>query len=428
MKLRPLALCIGIALLVPQWAYALLIRLDEQPKVNATAKDPAAARYVEGVMAMEKKDVANAERLFREAIAIDAKAHAPLIGMADLALRRNQPKEAWQWLQKAVAVAPGQMAVHQSIGRYHYALGEYTQAEKPLREAIALAPNSVLAYLDLGDLYLNALNRPEDAEHAYRKAVSLGPKHAGARNGLGVALVAQGKYAEAQKEVERAIELAPNNVLPRLSLARTHQSQGAWDKAIAAYDDALEMAPKLLPALLGKADALVALGKGSAALPIYIEATQSARESDIAQLKLGMAYQGMGRMDAASKAYKEAIRINPELALAYNNLAWMAAERQQDLDQAQTWVDKAITLSPQEPLFLDTLAWIQRARKEFSQAETTLKKAAAMPGAGAEIWYHLGVIYEDQHKSAEAAQAYGQAVTLDKSFAAARKALEALKK
>jgi tetratricopeptide (TPR) repeat protein len=416
-----------LASLVPLVADAVILRQDEL-EYTVTSKGPAAELFTSGVKALGSQDLAAAERFFREAIQADPKAFEPLIGMAEVALVRKQPKEAWDWLQRAERTAPDSAVVQDAIGRYRFAMREFPAAKAALRKAYSLDPDNLLVNLDLGDLLLNALNEPAEAVAAYRRSVRLAPGHAGAHNGLGMALAAQGKYDEAIPVLERAVALAPGNPLSQLSLARVLQAKPDWPKALAAYDAALKAQPGLVPALLGRGDVLTATGDAKGGLAAYEQAVRAAPKSDEVQLKLGMALQGLGRNADAERAYREAVRINPELALAYNNLAWMAAEQRDNLPEAQRWAQQAVELAPKEPLFLDTLGWGQRAQGKPADAVATLRKAAGMDGAGPEIWYHLGVVYEEQSRLPEAEQAYRKALILDKQFAPAQRALKGLGK
>jgi tetratricopeptide (TPR) repeat protein len=409
-------------------AVAALIRPAELPPLGAVPASPAMVSFISGVEAIAGSDLTAAERHFRESMRLDATLVEPLIGMADLALARRQPSDAQRWLQRALQVAPTSAKVHHALGRFHFGARDFAQAEASLRQALSLDGNHFLAALDLGDLYLSSLNRTQDAEAAYRAAVRLGARHAGAHHGLGVTLTRLGKLAEAESILQRAASLAPNNPLVFLSLGRLYQAKRDWGKAQTAFESALRLQPGLLPAVLGKADALMASGDTTRALALYQQAVQAAPNSEQARLQLGMAFQATGRLREAERTYLEALRLNPNLALAYNNLAWMAAEARTNLAQAQRWAERAVSLAPAEPLFLDTLGWVFRAQGQLAEAERTLERAAAMPSAGAVVWYHLGRVYQERNKVREAERAYRQALELHRDFAPARQALGQMQK
>ena len=60
-----------------------------------------------------------------------------------------------------------------------------------------------------------------------------------------------------------------------------------------------------------------------------------------AAFRIGMLQQEAGAAKEAYESYERAIRIEPKLALAYNNLAWLAATRRERLAEALAWIQKA---------------------------------------------------------------------------------------
>jgi tetratricopeptide (TPR) repeat protein len=122
----------------------------------------------------------------------------------------------------------------QSLGDFYRVEGKYNQAEAVLNRALAirqreLASNSeVNAELDvavccdyLGQNYC-AWNRPEQAEHFYRRSLELVEQVSGNDStdlgprliGLASALRAQKKYAEAKEQYERDLEITEKGIGP----------------------------------------------------------------------------------------------------------------------------------------------------------------------------------------------------------------------
>ena len=70
-----------------------------------------------------------------------------------------------------------------------------------------------------------------DAEKVLRQAVAINPKHPEARYHLGFVLARQGKLAEARAELEKAVALDPNSSEARFQLASVLRSMGQPDQA-----------------------------------------------------------------------------------------------------------------------------------------------------------------------------------------------------
>ncbi len=419
-----LALCLALG--YSSHATAILIGTSDMPPMQMRVQNPAINRHIEGLQALEKNDWAAAELAFRESMSLDNKAPQPLLGLADLALRNKNTTEAWSWLEKALKLAPQNALVHQAIGRYHFASGQHSKAIEALKKAEQLNPSSALIPIDLGEIYMQALRKPDEAASAYRRALNIDPQHAGAHYGLGTALATSGKLVDAEVEFNKASSLSPNNPLPGQSLGRLYMQQGQTDKAINAFDSVLRAAPNFVPALLDKGDIYLGKGDLNRALTEFQKAAKVSPNNDMAHLKLGMAYQGQGHRTEAENAYQMAIKINPKLALAYNNLAWMATESGKNLNQAEQWAKTSVKLGPGVSSFQDTLGWVYRSQKKPALAEQTLLKASEMKPASAETFYHLGMVYLDQNKNKEAEMAFRKALSIQKDYMPAQQALAKL--
>ena len=60
------------------------------------------------------------------------------------------------------------------------------------------------------------------------------------------------------------------------------------------------------------------------------------------------------------------VQVQPENAVAYNNLAWVAAQLKRD--SAVGYAEKANTLVPNQPAFMDTLATLLADKQEYKKA------------------------------------------------------------
>ena len=76
----------------------------------------------------------------------------------------------------------------------------------------------------------------------------------------------------------------------------------------------------------------------------------------------------------AIEDFKKVIEIDPVSADAYNNLAWLYADLETNLDQAVRLAKKAVGLAPTASNF-DTLAYVYYQHKQYPQAEEAIKRA-----------------------------------------------------
>jgi len=82
-------------------------------------------------------------------------------------------------------------------------------AEQAYRSAISARPHYAVAYLRLGDFFLTQ-NRHEDAIEQYRQVLTLSPDNGGAYVSLGLAYANLGKFDEAIATLRKGATLRPN--------------------------------------------------------------------------------------------------------------------------------------------------------------------------------------------------------------------------
>jgi tetratricopeptide (TPR) repeat protein len=82
--------------------------------------------------------------------------------------------------------------------------------------------------------------------------------------------------------------------------------------------------------------------------------------------------------DETYKFVSEVCLTFPESALHHNNLAWLCARCDRQLDVALNHVQRALELVPQAPSYLDTLGEVHFRRGEFSDAIRCAKECIAL--------------------------------------------------
>ncbi len=97
-------------------------------------------------------------------------------------------------------------------------------------------------------------------------------------------------------------------------------------------------------------------------------------------LSVGYLHQIEGRTDAAEAAYRRTLQLQPDNALANNNLAWLLADRGAYLDAAEGYARRAVAADPaRAAAYLDTLAVVFLKAGRIADAEQAIKQAAADP-------------------------------------------------
>jgi tetratricopeptide (TPR) repeat protein len=163
--------------------------------------------------------------------------------LADRALLRGNVEEAIRRLLRAVDLAPQLDHAWNNLGVIYYQRQEYTRAEECFRKALAAAPDSHSALVDLGGVLLN-LGRFEEALRVNQRAVEASPDDALANSQLGMAYDLQNDEERAIEHLTRAKRLDPAHFSrPQLVLARIWLRLGDRWRAVAELLDYLARHP-----------------------------------------------------------------------------------------------------------------------------------------------------------------------------------------
>jgi tetratricopeptide (TPR) repeat protein len=348
-----------------------------------------------------------------ESLRLNPGSAGAMLGMAEVNARKGDTSQAESYFQKALATAPQDPAIQRSWSGYLVSQKRYGEAEASLKKAVVLAPKAaVLPQTELGDLYLLAMNRPADALRAYRAALALDSTSGPAHYGAGSAFNTMGDYAAAELEFAAAQHAMPGDPMPIQAQGVVYMMQKKYPAAVQSFTQALALRPDQVHWLMARAEAYEALGNESKALNDYQTCLKVDPKYSQAYLKIGVIHQLHNRFPEAQKAYQSAISIDPKQVYAYNNLAFGLAERKEHLDDALKWANKAVELATELPQFQDTLAWVRRARGELDQAARILEKATTLKPEMADVYYHLGIVYSEQGRTADAGAALNKALAM----------------
>jgi tetratricopeptide (TPR) repeat protein len=357
---------------------------------------------------------------------LNPSAPAGYVGMAEVAGRRGDSALTEEWLRKGLRAAPRDLVLLLNLGKWLAGKGQLAEAERTLALAVEVAPRSVQALSMLGDLYLARSNTLVKAEDLFRRAVEVEPGNVSAQIGLARALAGGGKTAEAQRVLESAVKAAPTNPSPLHAQARIWAIQGNFDEAVKYHQRAISVAPEFLQAYLDQGDLYLARNEVDKAIAVYRSAIGKVRDPVPSLFRIGVANEAAGRWEEAERAYIEAVSREPKLFGAYNNLAFMAANRKVNLDQALAWAQKANELAPRSATVRDTLGWVHRARGDLPVAARLMEEAAKLDPRDATVRYHLGIVYSEMGRKTAATAAFKQALEVNPNFRHAKNARERL--
>ena len=215
-------------------------------------------------------------------------------------------------------------------------------------------------------LSYHMMNRLKEAEIAYRQAIKLDSKFSDPNNNLGVLLVAQLKFGNAEGQIRRALQINPESSIARLNL---RVARYARENSRAARTIALELAkdnPTLISRMKGtpsrrrcswrkkismrrrrpKDEAkFFARKMYEDAVVEYRNAIAIDRYNASTLNRLGLVYHQSQNLAEAERYYREAVKQNPYYLEAMNNIATIDYVRKR-YDRALDQYNRALKLRP----------------------------------------------------------------------------------
>jgi len=191
-------------------------------------------------------------------------------------------------------------------------------------------------------------------------------------------------------------------------LARTKK----FDEAAAAYKAGLER--QAIPGLVVlQYAALQAGGKSTEAKALTKKWIAEHPKDSAVPLMLAGESLHHGDMATARQAYEQVLAIDPDNAVALNNLAAVLA--QQGDKKAVEYAEHAHRLAPFNPSILDTLGWTLAQMGDPKRGTEMLRMASRLAPAQAEIRLHLAKALAASGDKAGARQEIGELSKLDKA-------------
>jgi uncharacterized protein (TIGR03790 family) len=146
--------------------------------------------------------------------------------------------------------------------------------------------------------------------------------------------------------------------------------------------------------LVLRAETLVATGGDRDVARVALEeATKTAPNISPFELQLALLYEQGGQYDRAAERYQRVLDVQPNNAVALNNLAYAIAVRRKSPAEALPLATRAVAAAPNDGTVLDTLAWVEHLLGDDATAAKQIVQATRRDPGNAEIHLHAAIIY-----------------------------------
>ncbi len=174
--------------------------------------------------------------------------------------------------------------------------------------------------------------------------------------------------------------------------------------------------------LLARGDAALADDQTFGAIEAYSGAVVLRPDSMLARLRRGETYQRRGDFDAAAHDFRAAASLDPGAPRPFESLGNVLYQMQRYRRAAEAY-ESAAALDDRSPRVSYKLALSRYRAGEVDSAITAATRAIYLNDGTAEVYYLLGLCLLDRTRTAEAQQAFEEAISIAPGFIAAREEL-----
>src|ERR687897_2554129 len=352
-----------------------------------------------------------AEASFLEALELDPNWVAPRMGLAMVALRRDEPFKIVHHLERSIEADPEYPEAYVELGRYYGSMAEPALAKATFERWTARHPedadmliNAGLTAFDAADYAqaldffekateaalveeqksgartfrantLDMLGRYDEAVDAYEEVIAETPEWWEAHANLGICHARNGQPARAEAAFRQGLEDCPGSPEIRDELsAHLLAERKDLDEALRLSEEAVALGRDEIRHLYTLGEVRLAMGDEPGAAEAYRAMLDLDPENPEAHLEIGLLHEVRGEVREAEEHFVESLKsdpANPRALYSYASLYYAA----DDLDTAEELLVRAVASDARYSPALSALASIRARRGDFGDALDYIEKA-----------------------------------------------------
>ena len=391
-------------------------------------RESTAAHFTLGRVQAARHQTEAAIAAFDEVLKLNPRATDAKAALARLHLAAGHTDTSIGLAREVMASAPQNADARVTVVRGLLAQKNVSGAKVELDALYTQFPDSAPVNALMG--VLHGLQRDEPgAKKYFERALEIDPDSTEALGGLVATDLAGKRPADARARVEARVARSPSDPLVLMLAAHTYAYTGDAAKAEAALRRAIETNPSYLDAYGALAQLYVSQQRLDAAL-VEFEELAKRQPRPVGPLTFaGIILQGQGKVNDARDHFVRVLQIDPDAPVAANNLAWLYAETDENLDRALELALRARAKLPDRPEVNDTVGWVHYRKDRAAEAIPYFEKSVEKDPNNPTYHYHLGLAYVKSGDAARGRQSLEKALKIKPDFdgsADARKTLATL--
>jgi tetratricopeptide (TPR) repeat protein len=378
-------------------------------------------------VAASKGDMATAEASFQNAAKLNPGNLEAASGLAQIAILRNDAGLLTEVAEKTMQQHPDFVGSYLWRGTAEASRKEYDKAQADYQTVIKMSPDNSSVYLQMAELQLAQGHIPE-GKVLLQKSLDKDPNSVRAAGMLAAYDLQANQPAKAVERLQAQIAKEPANAGFYSDLAAIQLQTKDYKGALASAQKAMQLNPTSIDAVNIYTRAEIGLNEVDSAIGTWQAWIGSHPSDSHAWQLMGSLQEAKGDPSKAMEEYQKALQIDPNNAVAANNLAYLMVENGQNLDVALTLAQTARHALPDSPHTADTLAWVYYYKANYYMARDLLEGALKTTQENPSMQLHLGLTYSKMNDKPDAILHLKKAAVLDPAGKTARDASEALLK
>jgi len=340
------------------------------------------------------------------------------LALAQLQVTRGEFEAALKTAEAVLAIDSGNVNARLIESAALMGQKRFGDSRQILDAMIKSSPSSPDVLFQLGVVNLSE-NRFKEAEDNFRRAYQLNPANSRGLMGMVETNMAQNKPDAALKLLEDEAGKGPNRMDLMVAMGNTAVRAGKYDLAVQSFQKVgatLEKGSKAM------GDIYLRIGetyrrKGDA--NSAIQALQKAREilpdNTTVLSTLAITLDAAGRKPDAKQVYEATLKLDPNNGIVLNNLAFLQAENNGDLDDALTKAVRARQLLPNLFEVSDTLGVIYLKKGLSDNAIDVFRDLVARQPNHSTYRFHLGLALSQKGDKTKALEQLREALKYNPS-------------
>ena len=311
------------------------------------------------------------------------------------------------------------------LGNSYLLQKKFSQAQRAYETLIDLEPDNPLGYFRLGSLH-QQLKQYEAALTNFEKALSLNSQLLEVFINIVRVYAAQKDFDTAMAKCDRKLKEVEGNpsaaaIIYNLK-ARLFLAQKKTAEAEKSFKAALRANPDYMPPYYALARMYLAEKKPDVAIGQLQAALEANPKQVGARMLLAIIFDSQKRFDQSEEQYRAILDMHPDFVPATNNLAFLLAEQDKNLDEALRLAQVAREKMPEDPNVMDTLGWVYYKKGIYDMAIVEIADALEKSPENPAIIYHLGMAYYKKGDKERAGKELQEALSVSETFDGAEEA------